>query len=53
MFKMKNYSFIEQTIPHESGAKHVSGYANYIDDILIVLDDILIMIVLDEILIMI
>ena len=31
---MKNYSFIEQTIPHESGAKHVSGYANYIDDIL-------------------
>ena len=34
MFKMKNYSFIEQTIPHESGAKHVSGYANYIDDIL-------------------
>ena len=33
MFKMKNYSFIEQTIPHESGAKHVSGYANYIDDI--------------------
>ena len=26
-------TFIEQTRPHESGTKHVSGYANYIDDI--------------------
>ena len=26
--------FIEQKRPHESGSKHVSGYANYIDDIL-------------------
>ena len=25
--------FIEQKRPHESGSKHVSGYANYIDDI--------------------
>ncbi len=27
-------SFIEQARPHESGSKHVSGYANYIDDII-------------------
>ena len=27
-------SFIEQSRPHESGSKHVSGYANYIDDII-------------------
>ena len=33
MFKMKENSFIEQSIPHESAIKHVSGYANYIDDI--------------------
>ena len=26
-------TFIEQIRPHESGIKHVSGYANYIDDI--------------------
>ena len=26
-------TFIEQIRPHESGTKHVSGYANYIDDI--------------------
>ena len=30
---MNRNSFIEQTRPHESGSKHVSGYANYIDDI--------------------
>ena len=30
---MNESSFIEQTRPHESGSKHVSGYANYIDDI--------------------
>tara|TARA_B100000579_G_scaffold146895_1_gene119189 strand:+ start:347 stop:2659 length:2313 start_codon:yes stop_codon:yes gene_type:complete len=33
MVKINKNSFIEQTRPHESGAKHVSGYANYIDDI--------------------
>ena len=33
MDKINTNSFIQQTIPHESGAKHVSGYANYIDDI--------------------
>jgi len=26
-------SFVEQIRPHESGLKHVSGFANYIDDI--------------------
>ena len=26
-------SFIEQIRPHESGKKHVCGYANYIDDL--------------------
>ena len=30
---MKENFFIEQVKPHESGSKHVSGYANYIDDI--------------------
>ena len=30
---MKGNFFIEQIRPHESGSKHVSGYANYIDDI--------------------
>jgi len=30
---MNSSSFIVQKRPHESGAKHVSGYANYIDDI--------------------
>ncbi len=30
---MSKSSFIEQVRPHESGSKHVSGYANYIDDI--------------------
>ena len=33
MDNINNSSFIEQARPHESGAKHVSGYANYIDDI--------------------
>ena len=33
MDNINNSSFIEQMRPHESGAKHVSGYANYIDDI--------------------
>ena len=33
MDNINNSSFIEQIRPHESGAKHVSGYANYIDDI--------------------
>ena len=31
---MNRISFIEQARPHESGSKHVSGYANYIDDII-------------------
>ncbi len=31
---MKTDSFIMEKRPHESAAKHVSGYANYIDDIL-------------------
>ena len=30
---MNSNSFVMEKIPHESGAKHVSGYANYIDDI--------------------
>ena len=30
---MLKESFIQEKIPHESGAKHVSGYAHYIDDI--------------------
>ena len=30
---MNSSSFIVQKRPHESGTKHVSGYANYIDDI--------------------
>ena len=30
---MNNDSFVMEKRPHESGAKHVSGYANYIDDI--------------------
>jgi len=29
---MRTNSFIEQIKQHESGSKHVSGYANYIDD---------------------
>ena len=31
---MNGKSFITEERPHESGAKHVSGYANYIDDII-------------------
>ena len=30
---MKDDSFVMENRPHESAAKHVSGYANYIDDI--------------------
>ena len=30
---MKDDSFVMEKRPHESAAKHVSGYANYIDDI--------------------
>ena len=30
---MNGNSFVMEKRPHESGAKHVSGYANYIDDI--------------------
>jgi len=30
---MDSNSFVMEKRPHESGAKHVSGYANYIDDI--------------------
>ena len=30
---MNGNSFIVEKRPHESAAKHVSGYANYIDDI--------------------
>ena len=30
---MRSNPFITEKRPHESGAKHVSGYANYIDDI--------------------
>ncbi len=30
---MSRNFFIKQKRPHESGSKHVSGYANYIDDI--------------------
>jgi len=30
---MNSNSFVMEKRPHESGAKHVSGYANYIDDI--------------------
>ena len=30
---MNENTFIVEKRPHESGAKHVSGYANYIDDI--------------------
>ena len=33
MLKMNSNSFIEQIRPHESGKKHVSGHANYIDDL--------------------
>ena len=29
---MKSNSFVMEKRPHESAAKHVSGYANYIDD---------------------
>ena len=31
---MNSNSFVMEKRPHESGAKHVSGYANYIDDII-------------------
>ena len=34
MHNINRISFIEQARPHESGSKHVSGYANYIDDII-------------------
>ena len=30
---MDSNSFVMEKRPHESGSKHVSGYANYIDDI--------------------
>ena len=33
MFKVKKVNFINEKIPHESGAKHVSGKAYYTDDI--------------------
>jgi xanthine dehydrogenase large subunit len=33
MFKVKKENFINEKIPHESGKKHVSGRANYTDDI--------------------
>jgi len=33
MFKRKNFFFINNKIPHESGSKHVSGRAFYTDDI--------------------
>ena len=33
MVKIKNKNFINETIPHESGIKHVSGKAYYTDDI--------------------
>ena len=31
---MNSNSFVMDSRPHESGTKHVSGYANYIDDII-------------------
>ena len=31
---MNSNSFVMEKRPHESGAKHVSGYANYIDDLI-------------------
>ena len=31
---MNKTSFVEEIRAHESGAKHVSGYANYIDDLI-------------------
>ena len=31
---MSNNFFLSEKRPHESGTKHVSGYANYIDDII-------------------
>jgi len=31
---MNSNSFVMESRPHESGTKHVSGYANYIDDII-------------------
>jgi xanthine dehydrogenase large subunit len=33
MPKVKKENFINEKIPHESGTKHVSGRANYTDDI--------------------
>ena len=33
MLKVKKENFINETRPHESGIKHVSGRANYTDDI--------------------
>jgi xanthine dehydrogenase large subunit len=33
MYKNKKENFINEKRPHESGVKHVSGTANYIDDI--------------------
>jgi xanthine dehydrogenase large subunit len=33
MFKVKKENYINENRPHESGIKHVSGRANYIDDI--------------------
>ena len=31
---LKNINLLNQTRPHESGEKHVSGFAKYTDDIL-------------------
>ena len=31
---LKNINLLNQTRPHESGKKHVSGFAKYTDDIL-------------------
>ena len=31
---IKNYQIFEESRPHESGEKHVTGYANYTDDII-------------------
>ena len=33
MLKVKKENFINEERPHESGIKHVSGGANYTDDI--------------------
>ena len=33
MAEMNKENFVEEKRPHESGEKHVSGYAHYTDDI--------------------